>query len=454
MDYGRDFDFSRSFFEQFYELQLEVPRPALVNNNAENSDYCNFADDNKNCYLITTANDNEDSMYGFWLVENRDIVDCNYVYSSELLYECVDCRKCYGLRHSINCESCRDSAFLMDCKGVSNSILCINLRNQDYHILNKPCTKEEYEQTMKDLKGSYRVQQELLEKFEELKKQHLVRKSRNTIASENVSGNNIYNSKNVNIGFEVYNSEDCSYLHDGLEGVSCHDICFFDGVELCYESTSLMGYLSRFTNFCRHTKDVLYCDGCHNSSNLFGCNGLRSKQYCIFNKQYSKEDYEDLVMRIIEHMIDTKEFGEFPPIKYSPFPYEQTLAHEYFQLENTQEAQNPKSETLTKSKIENPNIPDSISEVSDDICGEILHCEETGKPYKIIPQELKFYRDLSIPIPRKCPDARHLHRNSLRREKKIYIRSCDNCMKEIKTTYSSERSEIVYCEDCYLKTVY
>ena len=42
LNFGMDFDFTRPFFEQFYELQLEVPRPALVNNKAENSQYCNF----------------------------------------------------------------------------------------------------------------------------------------------------------------------------------------------------------------------------------------------------------------------------------------------------------------------------------------------------------------------------------------------------------------------------
>jgi hypothetical protein len=42
------------------------------------------------------------------------------------------------------------------------------------------------------------------------------------------------------------------------------------------------------------------CTG--NSSNLFGCIGLRGKEYCILNKQYTKEEYEALVPKIIEKM--------------------------------------------------------------------------------------------------------------------------------------------------------
>ncbi|EKE26117.1 MAG: hypothetical protein ACD_4C00428G0002, partial [uncultured bacterium (gcode 4)] len=47
-------------------------------------------------------------------------------------------------------------------------------------------------------------------------------------------------------------------------------------------------------------------------------------------------------------------------------------------------------------------------------------------------------------------------RMKLRNPRKLYDRTCDNpiCRKPIKTTYSPDRSEIVYCESCYEKEVY
>lgn len=43
MEYGRDFDFSKSFFEQFQELNHTVPTQAIyLDNRMENSDYCNY----------------------------------------------------------------------------------------------------------------------------------------------------------------------------------------------------------------------------------------------------------------------------------------------------------------------------------------------------------------------------------------------------------------------------
>jgi spore coat polysaccharide biosynthesis protein SpsF (cytidylyltransferase family) len=43
IDYGEDFNFNKSFFEQFQELVMNVPRIALMNYNSENSEYANYA---------------------------------------------------------------------------------------------------------------------------------------------------------------------------------------------------------------------------------------------------------------------------------------------------------------------------------------------------------------------------------------------------------------------------
>ena len=52
LDYGVDYDFSRTFFEQFYALQKRVPRFNVFNVDCENCEYVNYAPHNKNCYLI------------------------------------------------------------------------------------------------------------------------------------------------------------------------------------------------------------------------------------------------------------------------------------------------------------------------------------------------------------------------------------------------------------------
>ncbi len=84
----------------------------------------------------------------------------------------------------------------------------------------------------------------------------------------------------------------------------------------------------------------------------------------------------------------------------------------------------------------------------------MLQCEITGKPFKIIPQELVFYIENSVPIPTKHPDQRRKERMSLRNPQKFYERTCSECNKNILTTYPPERPEKVVCEECYRKLVF
>jgi CxxC-x17-CxxC domain-containing protein len=104
--------------------------------------------------------------------------------------------------------------------------------------------------------------------------------------------------------------------------------------------------------------------------------------------------------------------------------------------------------------IDGALLPENISEVSDDILQSIILCETTKRPFRIVKQELAFYRKHNIPLPRKHPDQRHTERIQLRNPRKLWDRNCDNCGTTIQTSYAPERKEKVYCEDCFQKEVY
>lgn len=334
--YGRDFDFNRGFFEQFYDLQSSVPRPPLINNKAENSPYCNFADANRNCYLLTCSNRNEDSYYGYFVLDSKDSVDCTYCMFSELLYECVDCDHCYNLSYSQQCVNCTESSYLWNCRGASNSLFCSNLKDKEqYHILNRPASKSEYQKVLSLIKSDTEYRSRFIEQWEQMKLKYPV-KALNLISCENVIGNDIFNSKNIEEGFTIWESQDCAFVQDGLTSANCMDICFFEKSQWCYESMSLIGYSYRFTNFCRDSSNLWYCDNCHGSKNLFGCIGIRNKEYCILNKQYSREDYEETMAKIIKHMDARGEWGEYFPTAFSLFGYNETLAQDFFPLSKEQ----------------------------------------------------------------------------------------------------------------------
>jgi hypothetical protein len=208
--------------------------------------------------------------------------------------------------------------------------------------------------------------------------------------------------------------------------------------------------------YCRNSHDITYCDNCHACQDCFGCIGLRNKKYCIFNKQYEKESYLAIVENIIEHMKTTGEWGEFFPIRISPFAYNETLAYDYFPLSQEEAAKKGCTWRQTEAKEyakQTYVIPDAIQDVTDDIKENIIACELCGKNYKIISMELKFLRDQKLPIPRQCPDCRTRRRIKARNPRELHDAKCDSCNAPLKTTQPLGRNELLYCESCYQKAI-
>lgn len=459
LSYGRDFDFSQTFFEQWARLSKEVPRLPLMQVDNENSPFTTGTGYCKNCHLINSSEYCEDCFYGKLLQNCKSSVDCSYLYDSEYCYECFSVYKsynCVNLYYSSNCSDCWFSENLTGCQ---NCFLCANLTRKKYHYLNKPLDKEEYERRMKEFKGSYKNFEKAKEILNQLKKER-IHKYANIINCENCTGDFIENSKNCIDCYDMNDSQDCRYTMVGVQVKDNYDCSnMYVKPELCYQVLGTIGvYHNAFSLYPFHSQNILYCEQIFHSKDLFGCVGMKRKQYCVFNKQYSKEEYEELVPRIIEHMKKTGEWGQYFPIKYAPHAYNESLASEYYPL--TKEEVKTRGwnwhEDDGESAYEGPEIeiPDNIKNASDDITDRILKCKNSGKFYKIIPQELKFYRTIGIPIPRICPDQRHKDRMASRNPRKLFDRKCAKCGTAVKSTYSENRPEILYCEKCYLESAH
>lgn len=456
LSYGQEFNFNKSFFEQFKELFLKVPHISLINKEHENSEYCNFALRNKNSYLLFTSAECEDSYYSNRAWKSKNISDCSNVLQCELGYELIDSNNCYHCSWLQNCSNCSDCLWGYNLKNCRHCFNCCNLNNASYCIDNKPVSKEAYEIHLKNQQKNKSLQQE--SHFELQKK--AIRKYIDGVSLENCTGNALYKSKNAQFCFEATSLQDCKFVFDATFMKDSYDVNNDDFSELVYEAVgSDSNYRHLFNDICWFNREILYCSLCFNSQNLFGCTGMKNKKYCILNKQYSKEEYEILVPRITEHMQKNSEWGEFFPLTVSPFGYNETVAEEHFSMDKLailSKGWKWHEEEAILKKYLGPDvkIPDDILDVDESICDKILLCEATGKPYKIIPQELAFYKKMGLPIPRKCPDQRHKERLAMRNPRRLFERTCGKCAKLIKTTYAPERPEVVYCEECYLQEVY
>ena len=190
----------------------------------------------------------------------------------------------------------------------------------------------------------------------------------------------------------------------------------------------------------------------------FGCIGLKHKRYCILNKQYTPEAFDKLRLTIIEHMKKTGEWGQFFPPSLSPFAYNETAAFDFFPLTEEEAKKRgfrwrpeDKKEFLPASVS---TLPDLIFDVSDDIIRAILACSQCDKNYRIIPQELSFYKKMGLPLPRMCQTCRHRAKMKMRNLPLLWNRTCARCNSALETTYAPDRKEAVLCEKCYLEAVY
>src|SRR3989338_3018436 len=498
IDYGREYDFSRSFFEQFKDLYCTVPQLDRSVLRLVDSDYCINASDLKNCYLLFNSELSEDCAYGDGVTSCKNVYDSYFMKHVERSYEGFVCLRSYNVFHSSNISGSHDIYFSKDLMGCEYCFGCVDLRHKQYMIFNKPHSKEEYFKKLSEFNtGSYKSLIQLKNVAGSLQLKFPV-KFMHGYNKENVSGDYITNSHNVNHSFFIDEFEDCKYCYwMGLKPTKdCYDFNWGGASEMVYEAVAA-GYQignARFIYECwPGLYDSSYCMFCSSgSSHLFGCVGLRNKHYCVLNKQYLKEEYEKLVPKIVQQMNEMPykdqrgrvyKYGEFFPPETSLFAYNETIAQEYFPLTKEQAIEqgyswrDPETRDI-KITIRAEELPDHIKDVKDDILNQIIGCQHEGGcneqctvGFKIIPQELEFYRKMNLPLPRLCPNCRHYQRLKQRNPLKLWHRKCqcagqkddkgtyqntdkhfhdnNHCPNEFETSYAPERPEIVYCEQCY-----
>lgn len=121
-----------------------------------------------------------------------------------------------------------------------------------------------------------------------------------TRGSENCEyGDILTMSKDCYMCFNTGNSRNAYYCEDGRVLNDSVDCTFCENCELCYECTDCNNcYNANFCQDCNNGNDINFCYDVRRCKNCVGCVGLRDKQYCIFNEQYTKEKYEEALKNL------------------------------------------------------------------------------------------------------------------------------------------------------------
>lgn len=503
--YGRDIDWGKPFLLQVHELMKEVPWPSRAVLGLVDSDYAMNADYLKNCYLVMASSYSENCAYSVWIRHSSDSLDLYNAAKAALCYNSSFLQDSYRTFFSLRVESSQNVVFCRDCIGCAYCFGCANLRNKSYCIFNKQHSKEDYAKEVQkfDL-GSYdnlqRIRGEVF-RFWNSQPVRFVTSRHN----HNVSGEYIYHSKNVKDSYNVQEAEDSRYIQNILFGPAkdLYDYTNWGGrAEFVYESLMCGEGVSQCVGsfLCwPDNHDIYYCMNCRNTAYCFGCVGVKKKQYCILNKQYSSEEYAFTFSRLVKHMKDmpykdwrgrTYSFGDFFPLEFSPIPYNESLAQEYFPFTDNEARdarvfwREPEKRDYT-SALQTDDLPIHIRDTQDSIIKEVIRCAHGGScghnctyVFRITPRELEFYRNMNVALPRLCFHCRHAERIRMMSGLELYARTCDcagtgsrsgskklgletyrnitkhfhgdaPCSNAFETSYSSDGTDIVYCEECY-----
>lgn len=466
-DAGRDYDAAKSFFEQWRVLQLAVPMPASRNHvepvnsiafvsQGDEDSYFVGASKTKRTLYAHAATDVEDSAEVY---ESSKLQNCYNVVDSSRLHLCLFARASYD---------CINSAFLFDCRNCEFCFGVTNKRNKKYVWFNEQLTKDEWEKRRAavDL-GSRNVVTEYLQKFNDLVKDQAIWPENFNDHAVESNGEYLFKTTRVkdsylcgegavdqySCNFSIGNSE-----HDAFSGYAVNGSDF-------YYSASGGGRGQKFCFLTIRSDNMEYCLLCYNSRDCFGCVGLQRKQFCIFNKQYTEEEYWKRVDELKCAMLERGEYGEFFPAGYSPSYWADSGAPSWFGATEADVRAmgsmmyEPESNGAIGNDLVDPSrlkpsmdVPDHIDQLTDDWAGVPLLDAACGRRFSYIKPEVAFYRRLKIapPINHFTSRIKALWKEA---NQGVFDRTtCSKCGKSLTVARNAAHPvRIIYCIDDYLK---
>ncbi|MFA4975695.1 MAG: hypothetical protein WC839_03640 [Candidatus Paceibacterota bacterium] len=463
-DFDQNYNKNESFFEQLNVFFHKVPKNTTFISTGDgpniNSEYSNMSGGMKNCYMNFNGGKGEEMIYCRGMRFAKEIGDCYFGEYVERCYECINILKSNGLIFARNTFDSMDSMFTLNCSGLNNCFGCINLKNKSYYFFNEQLSREDYLKKISEIIGSYSKLEEYKKKFNEFSLKFPKREN-NNLKTVNSIGDFLLECKNIQNSFEVIGAENSKNLFstrsahnsNGAIGYGYKSELLLECVSVGYSSNIIGSYT------ISDSQNIIYSSALKNCHDCIGCDGLKNTSYCILNKQHTKDEYEKLKEHITKELIEKDLYGLMMPTELAPFAYNETIAQDNMPLTKEEALdqgfrwEDDIQKTEGKETMKPEEIPDHIKDVEDNITKEILCCINCKRNYKIVEQELLFYRKMILPIPRKCFYCRHKDRVIRRGPFKFFVRKCSNCNKDVNTNLTEEIAPILYCEKCYQQEV-
>jgi hypothetical protein len=417
LSYGRDYDFSKNFFENFQQLFLTIPLPCTmdVKWDNENSNFADTVSSSKNVYLSwNVTNCNENVLYSLGVKEHgRNIFNSVMTWdNSENIYMSSGIVSSHTVQYSRYIYNSSNIFFSANMIWCHDCFLCTDLENASYCVENKQYSKEEYTKLQNEFlkqKNQYMLW------YDSLPKQW------RNYGSADVQGNYTLHSHNIEHGNYIYHMKSSRNLllggySYGIENIyngmfvgsknNCYNVlgCGSQAEEV-YNSIVISGWANIFYS-------ILCIEGC---SYCLWCIGLKNKHFCIFNKEYTKEEWFILVDKIFSQMQTDGILWQFFPWWINPFYFNDTIA---YLLDDSFTKEEVSAKWYLRRddpiKVDIPSTAEVITtkdiyqyqwftsdwnrKINLEILKKVIR-DEKWNYYRIVPMELEFLQKHWLPLP-------------------------------------------------------
>ena len=142
----------------------------------------------------------------------------------------------------------------------------------------------------------------------------------------------------------------------------------------------------------------------------------------------------------------------------SPWIYNESWANKYFPLTKEQILEkgflwHEPIERDYDITVKSNELPDNFIDIDDFILEKVIECEHNSKNcnqqctqvFRILPNELQFYRKMNLALPRLCPNCRYYERLKMVNPPKLWHRKCmcggtESSNKEYKNTIKQRKT--------------
>jgi len=457
------FEIDRPFFDLLRELQLKVPINATRNVKEPENSVAMVSMGDKDSYFVAASS----SRGCLYLNDSQNIefsVDCNGAIDVSEGYSLSHCVRMHRCKFSLESSDCLDSSFLFDCRNCEFCFGATNQRNKKYLFFNEQLSKENWEQRVKEVDlGDRLILTTTWQRFIAL------------INEQAVWPENFNQKTEGSIGEYLINSINCRFCYYGLgaaESYYCIGLVNARGNAFCTAipgDNNLQCWGGRSSN-CKfsHTvtgcDDLEYCMNCYNCAHCFGCVGLQRKSFCIFNAQYTEEEYWQKVDELKCAMLERGEYGRPFPMKYSftyypesgPLAYMDATEADMIRADMSQFSIDA-SGAFGESRLEGKTIkkreeaPNNINDFDlTQWVGIPIEDPEIKRPFSYLKPELEFYKKYHLAPPLKHFTTRVrdlMLLMNISSFEDVVCKHCDNKITVAKNRTFADRK--IYCRACY-----